>query len=319
VDLVPGARLELDDGPSLDVTGLPSLITPGLVALEVRADGEHAVALLGEPGAEESRRDEVARLLAQARSRALGRFGPAWRGMIRRSSRELGGYRDAAVRTDLSRDRCLVFRPEPTMLLTHVLTPHTRVPWPPRVVARLGLELARAMLDGTVRRLDPRTVGLAGDGAFVVDAALDALLRPSAPHLEGSPAWMSYLAPERIRAKSGAAVTDDAGARHALGVLLHELLFGAPLYGRDTPLETIIAIRHGLPTPLTPRVPELPLDVAACVHALLDQDPLRRPDPHRVASVLAPHAAVDLAWTTPLLERHARVFDVLPSHARPRS
>jgi hypothetical protein len=203
------------------------------------------------------------------------------------------------------------------MLLAHVLTAHTRVPWPPRVVARLGVEVARAMFDGAVRRLDPLSVGLASDGVFLLDPALDALLRPSGPP-GGTPAWMGYLAPERIRARASTHVADDAAARHALGVLLHELLLGAPLYGRETPLETIIAIRHGLPAPLTPRVPALALDVAACVHALLDHDPLRRPDPRRVASVLAPHADADLTWTTPLRERHTRTYDVLPAHARPR-
>lgn len=320
MDLVPGALLELDDGPGLEVTSAATSAAPGLIALEVRAQDEACVALLADPSAEDAVRSEVGRGLNEVRLRSLGRLGPTWRGRIHRSSRENGGYREAAFRSEPSSERCVVIRPEPTMLLAHVLTPHTRVPWPPRVVARLGVELARSMLDRSVRRLDPSSVGLSDEGAFLVDPALDALLRPAhGARTEGAAAWMGYLAPERIRARAPARVADDAAARHALGVLLHELLLGVALYGRETPLETIIAIRHGLPAPLTPRVPGLPLDVAACVHALLDQDPLRRPDPHRVAAVLAPHAETDLAWTSPLRERHARAYDVLPGHARPRS
>jgi hypothetical protein len=122
---------------------------------------------------------------------------------------------------------------------------------------------------------------------------------------------MGHLAPERIRTTAISSVPEDAAARHALGVLLHELLLGAALYQRETAFETIQAIRLGLPTPLTPRVPGPALDVAACIHALLDHDPLRRPDPRKVMERLEPHAAPDLAWCHPLLEGHARPFEVL--------
>ena len=129
--------------------------------------------------------------------------------------------------------------------------------------------------------------------------------------------WLGYLAPESVRRRGGGDSTaNDLGARHGLGVLLHELLTGVPLYGGHTPLETLVALRRGLPELLSKTVPGIPIDVAACVHALLDHDPLRRPDPALVIDVLAPHAAPDLTWAQPLLAAQARPLGQMSFAAR---
>jgi hypothetical protein len=66
-----------------------------------------------------------------------------------------------------------------------------------------------------------------------------------------------------------------------------------------------------MPPSLSDAVPGIPLDLAACVHALLDHDPARRPSLSRVSTTLEPLAAADLSWTLPLFDQHARPLDFL--------
>ena len=314
MDLSPGARIELDEGGTLELVSPARHVAPGLRAASVRLDGVLAVALLPDAQADDATRAETSRWLGR-----LGPSGPARIGALRveriaRARFEIGGYRDA-VRLESPAWGCAILTAEPTLSLHRVMGPKDRFPWPPAVVARFGLEVARSMLDGSVRRLDPFSVGLGARGAFVLDPALDALLRPELREpgaLQSSVAWLGYLAPEQIRKRqSVVSGPEDSAARPGLGVLLHELLTGRALYARETPLESLVAIRNGLPPALAPTVPGVPLDLAACVHALLDHDALRRPDPAKVLEVLAPHAAEDLSWCQPIFDRWARPCDVL--------
>ncbi len=66
-----------------------------------------------------------------------------------------------------------------------------------------------------------------------------------------------------------------------------------------------------MPPSLSVAVPGIPLDLAACVHALLDHDPPRRPSLSLVITTLEPLAAADLSWTLPLFEQKARPLDFL--------
>jgi len=260
-------------------------------------------------------REGVDGLLRAMRPRSSGALGPVQRGRWLARTEHRAGYREAASSIERQSRRVVLFSVEPTMLFSRVLTTRTRIDWPVDVVARLAVELAGAMTRMAPVRLDPFNVGLSAEGAWLLDPALDTLLRPEVRDtggLRGAVAWMGYLAPETIRRRvSGEGGTQQAVALHGLGVLLHELLMGEPLYGGETPLETLVALRRGLPPSLPRAIPGIPIDLASVVHALLDHDPLRRPDPQRVVALLAPIAAPDLSWTDSLRDRHERPLDFL--------
>lgn len=310
-----GDRIELDDGGIAEITTRLEPIVPGAVGCEVRLGGTDMLALLEDAAAPGPVRDTVGALLRGMRPRSVGALGPARRAWRVVPSRAAVGYRDAAASPELDARPVVFFSLAPTMLFARVLTPATRIDWPVNVVARVAVELAEAMARGAPTRVDPFCVGLDADGAWLLDPALDSLLRPElrdGAGLRSAVAWMGYLAPETIRKRvSGEGVPDHAAALHGLGVLLHELLMGERLYGGETPLETLIALRRGLPVSLSQAIPGIPVDLAAVVHALLDHDPFRRPDPQRVIEVLAPIASPDLSWADPLRDRHERPLDFL--------
>lgn len=277
--------------------------------------GVLAAAVLPDEQSPDEVRVEAAALLVRVGPSAPNRLGHIRKERLRHLRLEHVGYREAASRVE-DVGTCALLTWQPTMLLWRVLVRGERSAWPPDVVARVGADLARGMLDGRCRRVDPWSVGLDARGAWLLDPALDALLRPRSVAeegvIKGICKYDGYLAPEQLRARHDASVAPpDAAARHGLGVILHELLVGRALYARESVLETLVAIRNGLPAPLSLAVDGVPLDLAACVHALLDQDPLRRPDPAMVLELLEPHASADLSWCGSLFERHARPCDVL--------
>jgi len=320
VHLQPGDRIEFDDGANAVVTTRLELVVPGVVACDTRVGDVPLLALMADTRAHEPMRQSVDALLRAMRPRVPGALGPVRRARRLAGAEQSVGYREAASSPELQSQPVAFFSLEPNMLLSRVLTSKTRTDWPANVVARVAIDLASAMTHTAPARLDPFSVGLAADGAWLLDPALDTLLRPEvrdAAGLRGAVAWMGYLAPETIRRRvSGVGVLDHFVALHGLGVLLHELLMGEALYGGETPLETLIALRRGLPPSLSQSIPDVPLDLAAVVHALLDHDPLRRPDPQRVIELLTPIAAPDLSWTDSLRDRHERPLDFLRTSLR---
>ncbi len=313
----PGRRIELDDGTSADVLTRGEAFLPGLLAWDANVGGAHVLAVSEDPSASESVRARAASSLRAIGPRRGARLGAERRARIRSNTEPTVGYRDSALPGANDDGLVAFFSVTPTLPFARALAPTTREPWPFDVVARLAVDVARAMTETTYERLDPSSVGLSERGVWLLDPGLDALLRPEfRAHggLRGSTSWMGYLAPESVRrrARDDGAPPNDVSARHGLGVLLHELLTGEPLYGGQTPLETLVALRRGLPTLLSQTVPGIPLDLAACVHALLDHDPLRRPDPLVLAQTLEPHAARDLSWTRTLLDAHAKPLGFLP-------
>lgn len=313
--LHPGDRIELDHGESAEVATRPEPIGAGIVGCEVRGGEQRLYALLVDPRAPEALRHSVAAQLRAMRLASRGALGPVLRARHLAGSEPRVGYRDAAASPELESLPVVFFSLAPTTLLARLLTPSTRIDWPANVVARLAVEIATSMTQLRVARIDPFCVGLDAGGAWLLEPGLDTLLRTELRDTQGlrsAVAWMGYLAPEAIRRRgSGEGVSDQAAALHGLGVLLHELLMGEPLYGGETPLETLIALRRGSPPSLTEAIPEIPLDLAAVVHALLDHDPLRRPDPRRVVDTLAPIAAPDLSWADALRRRYERPLDFL--------
>ncbi len=314
VRLAAGSWIELEDG-QLEVVG-PGPAGGLYTSYVVRDAGLLAAAVLPDEQHPYEVRAEATLLLSSVRPTSAGRLGHIRAARLRHSATrvERVGYRDPASRIE-GAETCILLSWERTMLLWRALARGERRAWPPDVVARMGADLARGMLDGRCRRLDPWCVGLDSRNAWLLDPDLDALRRPdhlSERVIKGIRPWDAYLAPEQLHARHDASVgPPDAAARHGLGVILYELLAGRAPYARENDWETIVAIRNGLPTPLTTTVAALPLDLAACVHALLDQDALRRPDPATVRALLEPYASADLSWCGPLFERHARPCDVL--------
>jgi len=319
VVLTPGAKLVLDEGGTVELWARVSGMPPLLSAFDVRTTEGPMFALIEEELASRVEDVEMAHetwaTLRRVKTRARGVLGPEVSSRFR-TAREREGpssYRDAPGLGPPVGPSCLLFSVAPTMRLSHALY-RVRTPWPWPTVARLAVDLCQAFEASGAASLDPSAVGLAADGVWVLDPALDEVLRP--PPVKGviqhDPWRMGVLAPEELRApRVDDVVPLEARARHALGVILHELLTGQPLYIRDTAWKTLEELRKGMPPTLSDAVPGIPFDFAACVHALLDHDPTRRPSLSRVMTTLEPLAAPDLSWTLPLFDQHARPLDFL--------
>jgi hypothetical protein len=319
VALTPGAKLVLDEGGTVELLARVSGMPPLLSAFDVRTAEGPMFALIEEELASHVEDVEMAHetwaTLRRVRTRARGVLGPEVSSRFR-TAREWEGpwsYRDAPRLGPAVGPSCLLFSVAPTMRLYHALY-RVRTPWPWPTVARFAVDLCRAFEASGAASLHPKSVGLAADGVWVLDPALDGVLRP--PPVKGviqhDPWTMAVLAPEALREPCiDHVVSLEARARFALGVILHELLTGQPLYVRDTAWKTLEELRRGMPPSLSVAVPGIPLDLAACVHALLDHDPPRRPSLSLVITTLEPLAAADLSWTLPLFEQKARPLDFL--------
>ena len=84
----------------------------------------------------------------------------------------------------------------------------------------------------------------------------------------------TYMAPEQ--ATGGPAITDRVDV-YALGVLLYELLSGAPPFAASSYALLLDMHRYSAPVPLTKLVPEVPVALATLVHQMLGKDPATRP------------------------------------------
>lgn len=310
----PGRRVDLDDGTSVEVVTYQELLVPGFVAWEARAADGQWLAVSEDESWKPDARDGFPATLAAIGTRSGARLGAERVARIRTAIDPVAGYRDSAVVGGTPEDPVAFFTLEPTLPFSQLFW-RRRAAWPEELVARLGIELARAMSEATYAELDPSSVGLSENGAWLLDPGLSLLLRsPSRPPgvLKGHIHWLSYRAPETFQ--SLAVPNDGRGALYGLGVLLYELLTGAPVDGSEKPIEILDARQSGRPPPPQSAAPEL----AACVHALLDHAPESRPDPTEVIRALTPHAAPDLLWARPLYEAHATPLSYLQIALRRR-
>jgi serine/threonine-protein kinase len=85
----------------------------------------------------------------------------------------------------------------------------------------------------------------------------------------GTPA---YLSPEQV-AGSDATPASDV---YATGILLYEMLAGAPPFTGEQPLAVALAHQQAVPDALTERRADVPAPIAAVVHRALEKDPARR-------------------------------------------
>jgi len=91
------------------------------------------------------------------------------------------------------------------------------------------------------------------------------------------------MSPEQSRGEPADARSD----LFSFGVLLYEALTGVSPFAGRTPIETLRRIDGEAPRPVTALRPEVPRELAALVHALLEKDPRHRPaDAARVAREL---------------------------------
>jgi serine/threonine-protein kinase len=102
----------------------------------------------------------------------------------------------------------------------------------------------------------------------------------------GSP---QYMSPEQIRSSKNVDARADVWA---LGVILHELLTGAPAYQADTVPGLLAMIVADAPPPLSSQRPDAPRDLENCVLRCLEKDRnLRFASVAQLARALEPYAS----------------------------
>jgi serine/threonine protein kinase len=121
--------------------------------------------------------------------------------------------------------------------------------------------------DGTIKRRPApnAAVRLAGLGLVPV--------RPPAAVSPPPPDVLPYLPPERV---DGAAY-GPRGDLYGLGTLLYYLLTGRPPFAAASSAELLHKIRSAAPAPLAALRPDVPADLSALVHVLLNKRPEDRP------------------------------------------
>lgn len=102
-----------------------------------------------------------------------------------------------------------------------------------------------------------------------------------------------YLSPEQVRGQRATGASDV----YALGVIAYKCLSGTSPFHRETHVATALAHLTDAPPPLPSAVPS---DLRALVHAMLDDDPARRPEARAVAGRLSG----ELTDALPVPRRH---------------
>ncbi|WP_432827934.1 serine/threonine-protein kinase [Dactylosporangium sp. CA-092794] len=155
------------------------------------------------------------------------------------------------------------------------------LPWPEAVTvaATVADVLHAAHRRGVVHRdVTPENVMLTTDGVRLLDFGIAADIGQREEAMTfGTP---PYVAPERLVGAPASGATDV----YALGVLLFEMLTGAPPHPATTWEELDRALETGRRPVLL--VPGLPAAHAAACLRCLSRDPLRRPTAAEMASIL---------------------------------
>ena len=137
--------------------------------------------------------------------------------------------------------------------------------------------LAAAQANGLVHRdVKPANVLLAADGSVkltdfgIAKAVHDATTNLTATgQVLGTPA---YLAPEQVAGEPAGPATDV----YSTGVVLYEMLAGAPPFRGDSPIATALQHRQATVPPLGARRPGVPPALAQVVTRALEKDPAAR-------------------------------------------
>ncbi|MER6825726.1 serine/threonine-protein kinase [Streptosporangium sp. NPDC000563] len=149
------------------------------------------------------------------------------------------------------------------------------------IAARLATVLAAAHERGIVHRdVTAENVLLTSTGAKLLDFGIAALIGEDGDDWTSEYGTPPYVAPERLTGT----VADPASDIYALGVLLFEMLTGAPPYPERT-WEEIENVRREGPPPVA-EVPGMPARISALCQVCLSHQPEARPRAHEVADGL---------------------------------
>ncbi len=156
---------------------------------------------------------------------------------------------------------------------------------------------------------------------FGISKALqDTLSSPSVTSTSmvmGSPIYMS---PEQVRSSKSVDARSDVWS---LGVILQELLTGAPTYEAETASALMAMIAADPPTPLRQRRPDAPVELEAAILRCLEKDRERRmPNVAELARAIAPFGAADARASVERISRvlggvgsSGTVFETVYDHA----
>jgi hypothetical protein len=122
------------------------------------------------------------------------------------------------------------------------------------------------------------------------------------------PGTLAYVAPERLEGDPVSGAADV----WAVGVILWEALAGWHPFAGPSPVETARRISSG-PPPLAKTRPDLPDELCAVIHRMLERDPRRRPSAKRLATALRDAADVRARRPKPATSR--RVLRERAAHA----
>jgi formylglycine-generating enzyme required for sulfatase activity/dienelactone hydrolase len=152
-----------------------------------------------------------------------------------------------------------------------------RGPMPAGDAIRIGRQiaqgLARAHERGIVHRdVKPANIFITTDGtAKVLDFGVARLLDETHTQMTRAGTTIgtvNYMAPEQARGEE----VDRRADVWALGVILHEMLTGAPTFGGDHPMVVLNAIQTQDPAPLDGRRPDVPAAVSSVVAQALKKE-----------------------------------------------
>lgn len=159
-----------------------------------------------------------------------------------------------------------------------------KMPFPPRLVAQIGVELGEALHFAHViargpsgerlriihRDVNPRNVLISRVGEvkladFGIARTLGERGNHETRHLMGS---LAYLAPEQARSEA----IDERADLFSLGLVLHEMLTGRPLFQRPTEVATLRAVVEGPLPDYRSDMPTLDSAFAAILNRALKRD-----------------------------------------------
>ena len=152
-----------------------------------------------------------------------------------------------------------------------------------KIAAQVADGLARAHAAGIVHRdIKPANVMVTeGDLAKILDFGLAVDPDVTAEYGSSTAGTLAYMSPEQAAGESIDAGTDI----WALGVMLYEMLAGAPPFHGENAASLVAAIIRAQPTPLADRMPAVPRALAAIVTRALA--PTRAARYGRMADMLA--------------------------------